>query len=64
MLIVKVTKKEGIERALKKLKRKFISTKTNKELRDRKAFKKKSVKKREQKMKAIYVEQKFNTEED
>ena len=63
MLIIKIEEKDTIEKALKRLKRKFDKTKVVKELRERKYFIKKSVKKREQKKKAIYIEQKFKTEE-
>ena len=63
MLIIKIEEKETIEKALKKLKRKFDKTKVVKELRERKYFTKKSVKKREQKKKAIYIQQKFKSEE-
>jgi len=63
MLIIKIEEKDTIEKALKRLKRKFDKTKVVKELRERKYFTKKSVKKREQKKKAIYIEQKFKTEE-
>lgn len=63
MLIIKIEEKDTIEKALKRLKRKFDKTKVVKELRERKYFTKKSVRKREQKKKAIYIEQKFKTEE-
>ena len=63
MLIIKIEEKDTIEKALKRLKRKFDKTEVVKELRERKYFTKKSVKKREQKKKAIYIEQKFKTEE-
>jgi small subunit ribosomal protein S21 len=48
MLIVEVNEKQPIERALKVLKRKWDKNKTMKELRDRKEFKKKSVKRRDE----------------
>jgi small subunit ribosomal protein S21 len=55
MLIVNV---EGnIEKALKKLKRKVSQTKQVKELREREKFTKKSVKKRSQIIKATYLQQ-------
>jgi small subunit ribosomal protein S21 len=59
MLKVKVGEKDSLERALKKLKKKFDSCKIAKELRDRKQHTKKSVKRREQIKKAKWVEQKF-----
>lgn len=58
MLIVEVGKKETIDRALKRLKSKYNSSKLGKELRERKEYKKKSVKRREERQKAIYVRQK------
>jgi small subunit ribosomal protein S21 len=61
MLKVKVGEKDSLERALKKLKKKFDSCKIVKQLRDRKQHTKKSVKRREQIKKAKWVEQKFKT---
>ena len=63
MLIVKLKKGDSIESALKKMKRKVRSTKLVDQLRNRKEFKKPSVKKREEKQKAIYI-QKKNQESD
>lgn len=57
MIIVPIKDGENIERALKKFKRKFEKTGVIRELRDRKAFEKPSVKKRTQLLKAIYVKQ-------
>lgn len=57
MIIVPVKEGENIDRALKKYKRKFEKTGANKELRARKNYTKKSVARREQKLKAIYVQQ-------
>lgn len=57
MIVVPVKEGETIERALKKLKRKFEKTGVVRELRDRQKFTKPSVVKREQKLKAIYVQQ-------
>lgn len=56
MIIVPVKEGENIERALKKLKRKFEKTGVVRELRDRQKFTKPSVIKREQKIKAVYKE--------
>lgn len=56
MIIVPVKEGESIDRSLKKLKRKFEKTGVVKELRARQKFLKPSVIKREQKMKAIYVQ--------
>jgi len=57
MLIVEINK-DGIERALKTLKSKVIKTKQNQILFDRKEFVKKSVVKRNQKLKAAYIQKK------
>jgi small subunit ribosomal protein S21 len=54
MIIVPVKEGENIERALKKLKRKFEKTGVVRELRERQKFTKPSVIKREQKIKAVY----------
>jgi small subunit ribosomal protein S21 len=61
MLIVEVTAKQPIERALKVLKRKWDKNKTMKELRDRKEFKKKSVKRRDEVKRAAYIQKKYRT---
>jgi small subunit ribosomal protein S21 len=63
MIIIEVKDKNSLERALKKYKRKFDSIGIIRELKERKTFKKKSIKRREEIKKAIYVQQKFNTEE-
>jgi small subunit ribosomal protein S21 len=63
MIIIEVKDKNSLERALKKYKRKFDSIGIIKELRDRKNFKKKSVRRRDEIKKAIYVQQKFNSED-
>lgn len=57
MIIVPVKEGENIDRALKKLKRKFEKTGVVKELRERQKFTKPSIKKREQILHAIYVQQ-------
>ena len=57
MLIVEINK-DGIEKALKTLKSKVIKTKQNQILFDRKEFVKKSVVKRNQKLKAAYIQKK------
>jgi len=57
MIIVEISNKLPLERALKSLKRKFDNTKTIKKLRDKKQFTKKSVKRREEIKKAIYKQQ-------
>lgn len=63
MLIIKVNEKEGIEKALKRLKRKFDKTKVVKELRRRKEFTKPSIERREEIKKAIYVAKKYGDKE-
>lgn len=64
MLIIKVEGgKDTLEKALKRYKKKFEKTKILRELRERKNFTKKSVKKREQKNKAIYIQKKYGSEE-
>ncbi len=54
MLVVKVKDGEKIDRALKRLKRKFRDTKVLQEVRDRKEHKKDSFLRREQLKKAQY----------
>jgi small subunit ribosomal protein S21 len=61
MLIIKV-KRGDIERALKELKSKVIKTRQNSKLNYRKEFTKKSVEKRQELQKAIYV-QKIKTKD-
>lgn len=63
MLIIKLKEGENIERALKRFKRKFNETKVLPQLREREQFTKPSVKKREQKKKAIYIQKLRNAEE-
>jgi small subunit ribosomal protein S21 len=63
MIIVPVKEGESIDRALKKYKRKFEKTGVVKELRVRQKFTKPSVIKREERLKAIYVQQLRQQEE-
>ena len=56
MIVVPIKEGDNIERALKKLKRKFEKTGVVKELRDRQEFTKPSVINRERRLKAIYVQ--------
>ncbi|ASB49783.1 MULTISPECIES: 30S ribosomal protein S21 [Marinilabiliaceae] len=63
MIVVPIKEGENIERALKKFKRKFEKTGTMRELRSRQAFTKPSIVKREQKKKAIYIQQLQREEE-
>lgn len=59
MLIVEVNAKQPIERALKLLKRKWDKSKAIKILRDKKEFKKKSVRRRDELKRAEYIEKKY-----
>ena len=63
MIVVPLKEGENIEKALKKFKRKFEKTGVVKELRNRQAFKKPSVAKRKQTMRAVYVQQLQQVEE-
>jgi small subunit ribosomal protein S21 len=63
MIVIPIKEGENIERSLKKFKRKFEKTGVVKELRSRQAFTKPSVVKRQQKLKAIYIQQ-LQQEED
>jgi small subunit ribosomal protein S21 len=56
MIIVPVKEGESIDKALKKLKRKFEKTGVVKELRERQKFTKPSVVRREERLKAIYIQ--------
>jgi len=56
MIIIEIKPGESLERAIKKLKRKFDNTKTEKMLRARKNYTKPSIKRRNEIKKAIYKE--------
>ena len=56
MIVVPIKEGENIEKALKKIKRKFEKTGVVKELRRRQCFDKPSIVKRDQKMHAVYVQ--------
>ncbi|MDR1180915.1 MAG: 30S ribosomal protein S21 [Bacteroidales bacterium] len=56
MIVVPIKDGENLERSLKKLKRKFEKIGVVKELRNRQKFTKKSVIRREQILKAIYIQ--------
>ena len=62
MLIIPVKEGENIERAIKKYKKKFEKTRVMKELRSRKEFTKPSVTKRQEKIKASYLQKKYDQE--
>ncbi len=63
MIIIPVKEGENIDKALKKYKRKFEKTGVVKELRERQKYTKPSVKKRQEFLKAQYIEQLRNAEE-
>lgn len=63
MLIVPIKDGENIDRALKRFKRKFDSTKVMKILRSKKQFTKPSVEKRSEKIKASYVQRRRTADE-
>lgn len=54
--MLKVDVQKNLDKALKQLKYKVIKTKQNDKIREKQEFIKKSVKKREQKLKAEYVQ--------
>jgi small subunit ribosomal protein S21 len=56
MIIVPVKEGESIDRALKKLKRKFEKTGVVKELRERQKFTKPSIKRRDAVQKAVFIQ--------
>jgi len=56
MLIIPVKEGESIDRALKRFKRKFDQTKMMRQIRTRKEFTKPSVKRRQQILKAKYIQ--------
>ncbi len=64
MLIIQVKEGDTIEKALKKYKKKFEKTGVVKELRERQKFTKPSVRLRERKIKAIYVQKLQRNAED
>lgn len=65
MIIVEVDdSKGGLEKALKNYKRKYNNIKIGKEVRERKEFQKPCEKRRAVILKAIYIEQKKNQQED
>ena len=57
MIIVQVKENESIDKALKRFKKKFEKTGVLKELRSRTAFEKKSVRRRNEVIRASYREQ-------
>ncbi|HDJ34073.1 MAG TPA: 30S ribosomal protein S21 [Bacteroidetes bacterium] len=63
MIIIPVKEGENIERALKKFKRKFEKTGVMRELRERQAFTKPSVKRRQTVKRAVFL-QKLKQDEE
>jgi len=63
MLIIPIKDGENIDRALKRFKRKFDSTKVMRKLRDKKQFTKPSVQNRSIKIKASYLQRRRTAEE-
>lgn len=63
MLIIKVKEGEKIERALKRMKRKYRNTKVLQNLRDRRYYSKPSVRRRQQIQKASYIQSLKDKEE-
>lgn len=64
MLIVEVDKHGNIEKALKIYKSKVIKTRQSSELNNRKEFQKKSVKRRNEILKAKYVQKTYKSNND
>jgi small subunit ribosomal protein S21 len=60
MIIIDLTKEKTIESALRTYKNRVQKTKQIQKLRERQQFVKPSVKKRTERLKAIYIEQKRN----
>lgn len=64
MIIIDVTKEKSIDSALKKFRNKFNQYGVKKELLEKKEFEKKSVRKRNQKTKAKYIQHLRDKEQD
>ena len=60
MIIIDLSKEKSIETALRTYKNKVQKVKQVQELRNRQVFVKPSVKKRTEKLKAVYIQQKRN----
>jgi small subunit ribosomal protein S21 len=61
MLLVEISAKQPIERALKVLKKKWDKSKAMKILKDKKEFKKKSVRRRDELKRAAYIQKKYHS---
>lgn len=62
MIIIKRKQEDNIEKSLKQLKRKVEKIGVLREVRDRKNFKKRSTKKREERQKSLYLQRKRTAE--
>jgi len=62
MLIIEVKNDESIDRALKRYKRKYQRTGLIKQLRNRRYFTKPSVERRNEIMKAAYIQEKYGNQ--
>jgi small subunit ribosomal protein S21 len=62
MIIIKRKQEDNIEKSLKQLKRKIDKIGVLREVRNRKNFKKKSTKKREEQQKSLYLQRKRTAE--
>jgi small subunit ribosomal protein S21 len=59
MLVINIKENESIDRALKQYKNKFRNSGQMKQLRSRKHFTKPSIERREEVLKATYIEEKY-----
>lgn len=59
MLVINVKENESIDRALKRFKKKFEKTGVLRELRSRTAFKKPSIVRRQEVLKATYIQKMY-----
>jgi small subunit ribosomal protein S21 len=62
MIIIKRKQEDNIEKSLKQLKRKVEKIGVLREVRDRKNFKKRSTKKRDERQKSLYLQRKRTAE--
>jgi small subunit ribosomal protein S21 len=62
MLIIEVKEGESIDRALRRYKRKYQQTKLRQELNRRKEFRKPSVQRRNEVLKAEYIQKKYRND--
>jgi small subunit ribosomal protein S21 len=62
MLVIEVKEGESIDRALRRYKRKYQQTKLRQELNRRKEFRKPSVQRRHEVLKAEYIQKKYGND--